>query len=279
MTRMGLFLQAAWLAVLAVTLAAPARGDDQPVDLELVLAVDISLSMDGDEQRLQRNGYITALRHENVVAAIGTGAYGRIALTYVEWAGVGISRIVVPWRVIDGEETANAFADELAAASFNSGMRTSISNALILTGGMFAGNGYDGHRKVIDVSGDGPNNQGMPAPVARDIVVSEGVTINGLPLLLKEGEQYRFFDIEDLDAYYQNCVIGGVGAFIVPARSLAEFPAAVLRKMVLEIAGPVTRIIRAQYVPGQEGEAYDCLVGEKRWRQWLDQGESFPPMP
>lgn len=269
------FMRALAACALVGAAGGMAAAEDVPVDLELVLAVDISRSMDPDEQRLQREGYMAALRHPEVIAAILSNPYGRIALAYVEWAGHGLAEVVVPWRVIDGAEAADGFAAALAAAPYRGAMRTSISSGIDFAGSLFAGSGFAGLRRVIDVSGDGANNSGMPVAEARDRAVAAGITINGLPLMLDGGSGFAFFDIDDLDVYYENCVIGGFGAFIVPARSLGEFPAAVRRKMVLEIAGRPARLVPAQYV-AEEKAAYDCLVGEKRWRMWRDGGGYDP---
>jgi len=254
----------AWAAAVAC-LGAPARAADEPVDLELVLAVDISFSMDTDELQLQRDGYVSALRHPEVIQAIQSGGYGRIAVTYVEWAGTLSVRTVLPWTLIDGQATADAFAARLAAEPLTRARRTSISGALAYSGTLFDGNGLSGLRRVIDVSGDGANNQGLPVTLVRDRIVSEGVTINGLPIILKTRNPGGFFDIADLDIYYEDCVIGGFGAFIVPVRTLTGFAAAVRRKLVLEIAGLPPRIVPAQVA--ERPPRVDCLVGEKRWRQ------------
>lgn len=244
---------------------APAGAAEEPVDLELVLAVDISFSMDPDEQQLQRDGYVSALRHPEVIRAIRSGGYGRIAVTYVEWAGNFSVRTVLPWTLIESEETAEAFAMRLAAAPLQRARRTSISGALAYSGTLFDGNGFTGLRRVIDVSGDGANNQGMPVTVVRDHIVSRGITINGLPVVLKTRNPGGFFDIADLDIYYEDCVIGGFGAFIVPVRTLTGFAAAVRRKLVLEIAGTPPQIVPAQF--GERAPRVDCLIGEKIWMQ------------
>jgi hypothetical protein len=251
------------LAAALWTLSASAA--DEPVDLELVLAVDISYSMDPDELELQRDGYVAALRHPEVIQAIRSGAYGRIAVTYVEWAGTASARTVLPWTLIDGQDAADGFATKLAAETLLRARRTSISGALAYSGTLFDGNGLSGLRRVIDVSGDGANNQGLPVTLVRDRIVSEGVTINGLPIILKTRNPGGFFDIADLDIYYEDCVIGGFGAFIVPVRTLTGFAAAVRRKLVLEIAGLPPRVVPAQIA--ERPPRVDCLVGEKRWRQ------------
>jgi hypothetical protein len=207
-----------------------AASQDAPVDLELVLAADISPSMDEDEQRFQRDGYVAAFRHPEIIEAIKTGSHKRIAVTYVEWAGESFQRIVVPWTSIDGAGIALEFAEKLAAAPIEQAHRTSISGALIYAIGLFEGNNYQG-RRVIDISGDGTNNQGVPVEFARDAAVQRGITINGLPLLPKPGSYDDYFAMVDLQEYFEDCVIGGSGAFIIPVRNHSEFVPA-LRRML-----------------------------------------------
>jgi hypothetical protein len=263
----GVALVAAVIFGATLSISRAIAAEDLPVDLELVMAVDISLSMDEDEQRLQRDGYAAAFRHPEIIEAIRTGPHGRIAATYVEWAGENFQRIVVPWTLIDGASTALPFADKLAAAPIEQTYRTSISGALIYASGLFDNNGYQG-RPVIDVSGDGANNQGISVEVARDDAVRRGITINGLPLLLKPGSFDGYFEMVNLDDYYEDCVIGGAGAFIVPVRSTSEFVPAIRRKLVLEIAGRAApSVVR---VAAKLRQRTDCLIGEKMWNQWME---------
>jgi hypothetical protein len=276
--------------VLALTAASPflvtgfARADTVPVDLELVLAVDVSLSMDPDEQRLQRDGYVEALKDADVMAAIRANGLGRIGVVYVEWAGTATQKVTVPWSLIDGPTTAAAFSDRLAQAPILRAQRTSISGALSFTGSLFDSSGFKGKRRVIDVSGDGPNNDGGPVTEIRDALVAKGITINGLPIMIKAATGW--FDLENLDEYYEDCVIGGFGAFMIVAKDKVEFAKAIKRKLLLEIAErpaapPASRVVRIQ-APGSGGSAsnplasprppggrVDCLVGEKRWQQFM----------
>ena len=260
-----------WLAALiglAICLqpAKAAAAENVTVDLELVLAVDISLSMDEDEQRLQRDGYTAAFRNPEIIEAIKSGSNGRIAVTYVEWSGENYQRIVIPWTLIDGADTAIPFADKLAAAPIETNYRTSISGALIFATGLFDGNGYEG-RKAIDVSGDGANNQGIPVEIARDAAVHRGITINGLPLLLKPSS-FDSFEMVKLDDYYQDCVIGGSDAFIIPIRNVSEFVPTIRRKLILEIA---RRDLPVRHIAATSPRSRsDCLIGEKLWKQWMD---------
>ena len=255
------------LALAAILWAATlpfARAADMPVDLELILAVDVSRSMDIDEQKLQRDGYVAALTHPEVIDAITQGRHGRIALSYVEWAGPSTQYKVVDWRAIDGPASAKAFAAALAQAPIQHFRGTSISNSLVFLAPQFDNNGYEAARRVIDVSGDGPNNMGLPIELARDPVVRSGITINGLPIMIKQS--MGFSSISNLDVYYEDCVIGGFGAFLVVVRSADQFAEAIRRKLVLEIAGREPQVIPAAATIGDK--RIDCLIGEKQRQQW-----------
>lgn len=237
------------LLLLALAPAAPAgerpAGREsahlKPVDLELVLAADVSDSMTVDLGRLQRAGYAAALRAPLFAQAVGTGPRGRIALAYVEWGDAGLAQVVVPWTEIAGPDDAARFADALDRARIARFTRTSISHALAFSLALMEGNGFAGDRRVIDVSGNGPNNQGAPVAAARDAAVAAGVTINGLPILAgldrPRGAFGLDFDRRDVAAYYEACVVGGPGAFVLPVRDAADFATATLRKLLLEIAG------------------------------------------
>ena len=255
-------------AMLAAALAGPPSAKAQmTVDLELVLAVDVSLSMDLDEQRLQRNGYVAAFRDAEIHKAITGGAHGRIAVTYVEWAGPASQHVVIPWTIIDGAKAAAAFADRLEAAPITRARLTSISAALKFAQEQFESSGAKGVRRVIDVSGDGPNNSGLPILPIRNEVVASGTVVNGLPIVYRLST-YSAFDIPDLDQYYTSCVIGGTGAFMVPVKDIAEFASAIRRKLLLEISASE---LPAQLIPVQTSEdTYDCLVGEKQWQRYFD---------
>jgi hypothetical protein len=238
------------------------------VDVELVLAVDVSLSMSPDELDIQRRGYAAALTDQQVINAIADGAYGRIAVTYFEWAGASMQHVVVPWTIVANREDAQRVASQLSARPPNSARRTSISGALEFGADLFAESGLRSSKRVIDISGDGPNNQGGPVSMARDAVVAQGIVINGLPLMTSGGMS-SVYDVKDLDLYYTNCVIGGPGAFMVPVNDWSQFPEAIRRKLVMELArAPVLSpeddgrpVILAQTTSG-----YDCMVGEKMWR-------------
>lgn len=252
------------LATVALLSANPLRAAE-PVDVELVLAVDVSLSMSPDELEIQRKGYAAALTHDLVLQAIAEGAYGKIAVTYFEWAGSTSHHIIVPWTVIASREDAERVAARLSAQPPNSARRTSVSAALDFGADLFAESEYRGMKRVIDISGDGPNNQGPPVDATRDMVVGQGITINGLPLMTSDPQGARW-RLEDLDVYYARCVIGGPGAFVVPVTEWRDFTDAVTRKLVLEIAGTWPE----RLLPAQAAAPYDCRIGEKMWRDNRD---------
>lgn len=228
------------LTALASAFAAPpamAQGHDVPVDLELIIAVDVSGSIDPDEAKLQRDGYVGAFSDKEVIGAITSGMLGKIAVTYVEWAGIHYSRTVVDWTVIDSEASALAFAEKVAKAPIQTELWTSISMAIETSLPRFVNNGVEGTRRVIDISGDGPNNQGGMVTGFRDKAVAAGVTINGLPIVNNKPSPWGWPPLPDLDLYYANCVIGGSGAFYVVANTFTDFARAVRKKLLLEIAG------------------------------------------
>jgi hypothetical protein len=235
-----------------------------PVDVELVLAVDVSYSMDPEEQELQRDGYIAAITSREFMHALKQGMHGRIAMTYIEWAGMHHRQIIVPWRLIEGPESADAFVAEIRNARYTRASRTSISGALLFAAPMFEASGYRGVRRVIDVSGDGVNNNGPPVMITRDEIVAQGITINGLPIVLKRPNASTM-DIAQLDVYFEDCVIGGPGAFVIPIRERNQFKEAIRTKLVLEIAGrtPEPRVLRAAVVPPR----ISCTIGEMLWQQ------------
>src|SRR5262245_48917612 len=235
-----------------------------PVDTELVLAVDVSYSMDPEEQALQREGYIAALTSREFMQALRGGINAKVAVTYFEWAGPQDQKIIVPWRLIDGPETADGVATEIARAPYRRASRTSISGALQFAKPLFDASGFNGIRRVIDVSGDGANNSGSPVAIVRDDVLAAGITINGLPIMLKRPNTFTM-DIDNLDVYYEDCVIGGPGAFIIPINARDQFKEAIRTKLVLEIAGrtPARRVIPAQ----ARNPRISCTIGEQMWRR------------
>jgi len=242
-----------WIALAIVGLLGGAGrvAAAEEVDLELVLAVDTSGSVDPVEARLQRGGYVTAFTDRRVVDAILRGTIGRIVVTYFEWGGPSLQRILVPWRIIDGPDSASAFAAAIEDNNFVSWRGTSISGAIDFAVPLFDANAFDGMRRVIDISGDGVNNGGRWIQVARDQAVAQGIVINGLPIVgdgpgqagggggggdFDRGFGWRY-NVPDLDKYYEENVIGGPGAFVVVAKDFGAFADAIVAKLIREIAG------------------------------------------
>jgi hypothetical protein len=270
----GFAIAVTMLAVAAVALAIAAPNgtsrlvqrvaDAVPVDVQLVLAVDVSYSMDPDEQALQREGYMAAITSREFLQAIREGGHGRIALTYFEWAGIHHQQIIVPWRLIDGPEAADGFAADIGRSRYTRASRTSISGALLFAAPLFEDSGYRGIRRVIDVSGDGVNNNGPMVTDARDEVLAKGITINGLPILLKRPHPSTM-DIDRLDVYYEDCVIGGPGSFVIPIKEREQFKEAIRTKLLLEIASrtPERRAIPASAAAPR----ISCTIGERLWQE------------
>lgn len=246
---------------------AHAAGGAVAVDVELALAVDVSRSMDDDEQRLQREGYVEAFRAKTFHDAVKAGAHGRIAVAYMEWAGADDQKIVIPFTVIDGPQAALDFAARLEAAPIGRMSRTSISRAIAAATAMFVENGFSGVRRVIDISGDGPNNAGPVVTAAREAALRRGFVINGLPLMLKRPNSGRWGEIDDLDIYYEDCVIGGPGAFSIPIRARDEFVEATRKKLMMEIAMPAPSGVVAA---SAQAPRVDCRIGEMMWRRMWD---------
>jgi hypothetical protein len=256
-----------------VPAASMARGGATEVDVELVLAVDISYSMDMEEQKLQREGYIKALTSPEVLKAIRGGMNGKIAVIYFEWASFNTQRIVVPWHIIDGPETADAFVAKLAAAPISRWSRTSVSGAILFGQELFENNGFDAPRRVLDISGDGANNSGSPVEDARDRAVKSGIIINGLPIMLYNGRRSAF-DMDDLDDYYSDCVIGGPGSFMIPIKERDQFVEATRTKILREVAGGPSplplpggaKVMRANTETADRPKM-DCRIGEREWER------------
>ena len=212
------------------------NGEKPDVDVELVLATDISYSMDMDELAIQREGYAQAIVSKEFLQALKALPNGKIAITYFEWAASSDQKIIIPWRLIDGPETADAVANEIMKTPVRRASRTSISGAIYFAMPLFEQNPYHGIRRVIDISGDGPNNNGAPVLGARDEALSKGIVINGLPIMVKE-PSYSTMDIDNLDWYYEDCVIGGPGSFVVSIKDREKFKEAIRTKLLLEVAG------------------------------------------
>jgi len=240
-----------------------AETDANAVDVQLVLAVDVSYSMDMDELAIQREGYAQALVSKDFLQALKTGPNGKVAVTYFEWAASSDQKIIIPWRVIDGPESADAVAAEILKTPIRRASRTSISGAIYFAMPLFDDSPYKGLRRVIDISGDGPNNNGGPITIARDEALSKGIIINGLPIMVKE-PSYSTMDIDNLDFYYEDCVIGGPGSFVVSIKDREKFKEAIRTKLLLEVAGRTP-----EKVPVAEKEKeprVSCMIGEKIWQ-------------
>jgi Protein of unknown function (DUF1194) len=233
------------------------------VDVELILAVDVSYSMDMDELAIQREGYAQAIVSKEFLQALKTGPNGKISVTYFEWAASSDQKIIIPWRVIDGPETADAVANEIMKTPIRRASRTSISGAILFAMPLFDENPHRGIRRVIDISGDGPNNNGPLVLTARDAALEKGIVINGLPIMVKE-PSYSTMDIDNLDYYYEDCVIGGPGSFVVTIKDREKFKEAIRTKLLLEVAG---RTPERKIVPVAEKEPrVNCMIGEKIWQ-------------
>jgi hypothetical protein len=226
LSRRRLVVGAAALLLPAATVVAP--GAETQADLALVLAVDASGSVDQQRFELQKRGYVAAFRNPRVLQAIRSGLSQAIAVTMLQWTGPRLQIQVVPWMLIRDEASAEAFAAAIEAAPrqlFGGG--TSISGAIDHSRLLLAQNPFAAARRVIDVSGDGSNNSGRPVTAARDDAARAGVGVNGLPILSVE---------PGLNGYYRDFVIGGPGAFMVPAASYDTFAEAILKKLITEIA-------------------------------------------
>jgi hypothetical protein len=261
MLRSVRLVAAALVLLGGLMLQAGAGRAGTEVDLALVLAVDISNSMDPEEQDLQREGFIAAFRSPLVHHAISSGMLGRVTVVYLEWAGSSIQYVTVPWTEIEGPEDALSFADRLSQAPIRRGPRTSISGAIDTSMKLLATSGVEAVRQVIDISGDGSNNQGRSLAQAREEALAQGVTINGLPIMLKRAT--NSWEVEHLDEYYRDCVIGGPGAFMIPVRERAQFAEAIKTKLIREIAGLAAD---ATVVPVQAQERRtNCETSMRDW--------------
>ncbi|MFT5539209.1 MAG: hypothetical protein ACI82H_000726 [Alphaproteobacteria bacterium] len=248
----------------------PARAAEK-VDLELVIATDMSYSIDEEEARLQREGVAAAFLSRGVIQAIRNGTHGRIAAAYIDFASTPYNVVVADWHVIRDRASANTFAEKLLKAPSNTGRHTSISSGMDMAAEMIQKNAFDGTRGVIDVSGDGPNNYERRVDIARDQIVAQGITINGLAIMNETDKHRSRYYLPDLDRYFEGCVIGGRGAFMLAATGFRDFARAMKKKLVLEIAGRALpqnpRVMKAQF-PGR-GYAKGCDIGERmRGRSW-----------
>ena len=232
LVRLGLSILAA--GMLAGSSAGAALSGEH-VDIALVINTDVSYSVDENEARFQREGAIAAFRNPDVIKAIQAGSLGRIAVTYLDFSSYSMNKIVAPWHIVHDAASAEAFADLLAIAPRTLGVQTSISSGLEMAEHLLETSGYVATKRVIDVSGDGPNNEGHLVDKVRDEIVAKGIVINGLPIMTP-ADQFDVYYLADLDKYYAGCVIGGNGAFIQVAHGFEDLARAVRRKLILEIS-------------------------------------------
>ncbi len=220
-----------------IAFAAPAGAEGrEPVDLELALAIDVSGSIDSEEAALQRNGYLKALVDPDVLRAIAGGERKKIAVMYFEWASYGYQRVVVDWMAISDAASADAFVKKLAAVPISTERWTSISGAIEYAMKRFDENPYRGARRVIDISGDGRNNNGRDLAEVRAEALAQGITINGLPIVNDRPTRWGTPPERDLDLYYRDQVIGGPGSFYIVADGFQSFANAIRTKLVREVA-------------------------------------------
>ena len=215
------------------------------VDLQLIIATDVSGSVSHNEAFLQRKGVADAFRHRDVITAIESGSLGRIGVAYVDWSSRFYNQVLVDWTLIDGEEAALAYANTLMRIPRTRGQGTSISDVLEFSMAVFEYSPYTGGKQVIDISGDGPNRSGRPLLEVREEAVAKGIVINGLPVV----DPYGWDEFSNLPEYFRGCVIGGPGAFVQVAEGFADFSRAIRRKLVLELSADEPEEIRPELVP------------------------------
>jgi hypothetical protein len=270
LTQRKMLLMTTGAAVLGLAVPGSQLADTKDqvsVDVELIIAVDVSYSMDRDELTVQREGYAQAIASKEFLHALTTGPNRKLAVTYFEWSTSNDQKIIIPWRVIDGPKTADAIAREIMKTPVRNGSNTSISGAISFAVPLFNENPYRGLRRVIDISGDGPNNNGAPVTGARDAALERGITVNGLPIMVNNSS-YSIMSIDNLDLYYEDCVIGGPGSFVVSIKHRNDFKEAIRAKLIREVAGQTTEPRITPVV--QSDPRVPCLIGEKIWqeRQW-----------
>src|SRR3984957_15877611 len=242
----------ALLTILLLALPAAAQ-DKKQVDLALAMAIDISGSIDPDEAHLQREGYGQAFRDPVIVKAILGGSNGRIAVAYYEWSDAWVQRILIDWTLLDSEAAIADFASRLAAAPISIARRTSISGAIRYAIPLFGRSPYESARKVLDISGDGANNDGGLVTDMRHEALKERISINGLPIMNDRPNPFGFPNEADLDEYYLHCVTGGPHSFVEVARNFEDFPRAVRKKRLREVADGGPRMLKPGVQLAQAG--------------------------
>ena len=277
-------LAAAALAGLCLAQTQSSARPNEDVDLALVIATDVSYSVDENEARFQRQGAVAAFRNPEVVKAIQSGARGRIAVAYIDFATIGTNKVIAGWHVVHDRASAGAFADILEAAPRTLGVNTSISSGIEMAVNLLETSGYTAGKRMIDVSGDGPNNEGHLVDRVRDDVVAKGIVINGLPIMTP-ADQFDIYYLADLDKYYAGCVIGGPGSFIQVAHGFEDLERALRRKLIQEIssAAPRPLLMKVAAVSQRSSHpAYEkgCDIGERMrfgTLQSLDEPVDFLP--
>jgi hypothetical protein len=275
----------ACLLLLLLVAALPVQAQDRKeIDLALALAIDISGSIDPEEAQLQRQGYVEAFRDPVIVRAILGGPNGRIAVAYYEWSDSWMQKLLIDWTLLDSETAIAAFAQRLADTPLSIARRTSISGAIRYAIPLFGRSPYTPTRKVLDISGDGSNNDGALVTDMRYEALKERIAINGLPIMNDRPNPFGFPNETDLDQYYLHCVTGGPRSFVEVARSFEDFPRAVRKKLLQEVADRGPRLLRPGVVLAQAGRrdigepdytkfvrpGYEpgCDVGERRSREF-----------
>jgi hypothetical protein len=227
------------LVLLTLVAAAPAVRAAEQVDLLLVLAADVSRSVDVRKFQLQREGYAAAIADKRVLEAISSGRHRRIAMCFVEWSGVSAQKLVIDWTMIDGPDAARKFGDQLLEMPRSFAERTSISGGIDFAMTLLERAPYEAARRTIDVSGDGTNNSGRDVTIARDEALAKGVTINGLVILSDRPMAWNPEHTNPpggLEHYFRRYVIGGPGAFVIVAENFNSFGQAIIKKLIAEIA-------------------------------------------
>jgi hypothetical protein len=236
------------------------QNADPTVDVELIFAVDVSHSMTLDELAVQREGYADAIQSNEFVQALRAGPIGKISVTYFEWSSSDDQRIIVPWRLIDGPESAAAVAKDIMKIPVQRGTHTSISGAIRFAMPLFDQDPYTSTRQVIDISGDGPNNNGPPVASIRARALEMGIVINGLPIMMNESSS--MMDIQHLDWYYDDCIVGGPGSFTVPINGRDGFKHAILIKLLREVSDRTPQTVSVRKAADRQPRV-DCAIREK----------------
>jgi TonB family protein len=240
-------------------------GNRPPVDVELVIAADVSYSMGKDDLARRREAYAQAIVSNEFAQALKTGPFGKVAVTYFEWSASNYQDVIIPRREIDGPESAAAFAAEITKARAVPRSRTSISSAIDFAVTLFKNNYSEGARRVLDISGDGPNNDGGPVLTARDAALAKKITINGVTIMYP-GPVRPQTDVDQLDDYFADCVTGGQGSFVLSVKGSADLNEAIRTALVSEVTGRVPE--RAQISSAGQEKRISCRKGEDTFERF-----------